>query len=195
MISGTGPVADPHACPASRCQEFRNDPRGGEKRRSPYDRGVDRLDSWLVQQAGWRRGLLSWLLLCPPAIVSGLGTNGLLAPGDHASPLSLVVVGVWSVAIAALVTAVALGFGHVLSARRKRAPLASWRMSLGVELSAVGGITEMAARQLGVSRTLELAADIIGLALLVPAVVLLVLGAIQVTQQATAQQQGTWPAA
>lgn len=139
--------------------------------------------------------MLSWLVLCPPAIAFGLATNGLLARGGHASPPGLAAVGAGSAAIAALVTAIAPGLGRVPPARRRRKPVDSWRVIVGVELSAAGGITLMVAHQLGVSRTLDLAADIAGLALAGLGIAFVVLGAIQVTRQATTRQQGTQPAA
>ena len=37
----------------------------------PYHDRVDRLDSWLNSQAGWRRAVLVWLQMWPPAIMFG----------------------------------------------------------------------------------------------------------------------------
>jgi len=93
-----------------------------------YDRRVDRLDSWLNRQHGWRLALLLWVLLLPTAAIFALGAWNWFGAGTSDSGPVLLESGTCSLIAMALVAGLAAASRH-----RRTRPL-SWRALAGVIL-------------------------------------------------------------
>jgi hypothetical protein len=113
-----------------------------------YDDLVDRLDSWLNRQIGWRQAVLMWVHLCPPAAMIGFGLWGLLGPGSPEPGLTFVKVGAVSVLAAVPVAVILVSARHVRVARIGGKPAFLWRASAALLLWSGALILNLAAEQL-----------------------------------------------
>jgi hypothetical protein len=95
-----------------------------------YDQHVDRLDSWLNGQVGWRRAVLVWMQLCPWAVQVGVPAWAFFTPGTPRFDLVLLEVLGWSVLAAALLTAAILALRGSIAARYSAKPMISVRLFL-----------------------------------------------------------------
>jgi len=84
---------------------------------------VDRLDSWLHRQVGWRRAAVNWIMVCPLAV--GLGRD--IWPGT-AFPLVTVLSVLAAIPFAGLAAAAQLRW----QARHPGVPHPSWRMCVAM---------------------------------------------------------------
>jgi hypothetical protein len=90
---------------------------------------VDRLDSWLNSQVGWRRAVLIWLQLSIPLIGCGCSLWSLITPGVPGLGLGFLEAVAWSVLAAALATGIVLAVEHSRATRHSDRPVLSWRFS------------------------------------------------------------------
>jgi hypothetical protein len=103
---------------------------------------MDRLDSWLNRQHGWRLALLLWIILLPAAAIIALGAWSWFGAGTSDSRLVLLESGTCSLAAMALIAGLATA-----SPNRRTKPL-SWRAIVGVILVSSGAVLGSATDQL-----------------------------------------------
>ena len=90
---------------------------------------MDRLDTWLNRQRGWRLVMIHWVYLLPAVVALGLSSYGEFGPQiSDGVPVLLAVAGCSAVAAAPFAA-----FAMQLF-RLRRQPL-SWRIAIGVMLA------------------------------------------------------------
>jgi hypothetical protein len=87
---------------------------------------VDRVDSWLNRQRGWRRGLLGWLHMYGLTIMVGSALWSLFGPGTPGLGLAFLRVTGWSALAAAPLTGL---IAFLQGTRTGKRSVFSWRVS------------------------------------------------------------------
>jgi hypothetical protein len=90
---------------------------------------VDRLDSWLNSQVGWRRAVLIWLQMSIPLIGCGCSLWALITPGVPGLGLEFLAAVAWSALAAALATGIVLAVEHSRPTRHRDRPALAWWFS------------------------------------------------------------------
>ena len=138
---------------------------------------MDRVDSWLNSQVGWRRAILIWLTVCPAAILAGCGVWALVTPGAAGLGTGFVEVVVCSVIAVVPFAWLATVVQRRRVARGLSMPFFSWRLSASVVSMTAAVLPGVLFDQQPYWHHIHRAVDLSQMVFLIAAVVLFLLAA------------------